>query len=236
MTAECLAGSLAHELNQPLTAVALQAEIARKTIEKVVALPSNCEVRDSIMTALGEIAEQSHRASMIVRALRALVRRAPSERQMTDLNVLVQDSTRLTQLAAKQAAIEFRVDLDTRLPQIEVDRIQIQQVILNLLQNSIDALQMSNSVERLVIVSTRTSESGEVVIEVSDSGPGFSPEQRLRVFQPFSSSKSHGLGLGLNISRSIIEAHGGRLSLLDVDTTATLPSRGTRFAFTLPAS
>ncbi len=234
-TAECLAGSLAHELNQPLAAVALQAEVAAQLISGGGQLPS-LDVRDSLKAAFREITEQSHRASMIVRALRDLVRRTPSERHRTDLNVLVRDSVQLTQPAATAARIELRCQTDVGLPPVEVDRIQIQQVILNLLQNALDAISMGNSVERLVIVATRASSPREVSVEVSDSGPGLSTEQRQRLFEPFSSTKPQGLGLGLNISRSIIEAHGGRMSLLDAEPTTTTSLGGTRFAFTLPHS
>lgn len=233
-TAEFLAGSLAHELNQPLAAVALQAEIAGQLLA-AEGSSSLIEVRDLLKTALSEIAQQSLRASMIIRALRDLVRRAPSERQRTDLNALVQDSIRLAQPAAAHASIELRVFADSRLPLIEIDRIQIQQVILNLLQNAVDALVMSNSVERLISVTTRVSESQELVVEISDSGPGLSQEQRQRLFEPFSSTKPHGLGLGLNISRSIIEAHGGRLALLGVELETTHTHHGTRFALFLPS-
>ena len=240
-TAECLAGSLAHELNQPLAAVALQAEIAGQMLSAEG--KSLSEINGLLKTSLREITEQSHRASMIVRALRDLVRRTPSERQLTDLNALIHDSVRLIQTAATQAGIELHVQADVRLPLVGVDRIQIQQVILNLLQNAVDALMMSNSGERLVIVETRVSSQAsqklsrpEIVVVVSDSGPGFSAEQRARLFEPFSSTKPHGLGLGLNISRSIIESHNGRLSLLERDLTPTLPTSGTQFAFTLPCS
>jgi signal transduction histidine kinase len=188
-----------------------------------------------LQAAFEEITQQSHRASMIVRALRDLVRRKSSERLPTDLNALVRESVLLTQPTVTSTGIELRCHTEARLPLIEVDRIQIQQVILNLLQNAVDAISISNAGERLIIVATKLSSSREVSVEVSDSGPGFSTEQRQRLFEPFSSTKPQGLGLGLNISRSIIEAHRGRLSLLADEPTTTSPC-GTRFAFTLPVS
>lgn len=232
-TAECLAGSLAHELNQPLTAVSLQAEIARQLLLTEGVTSANSR-QDSLSAALLEITEQSQRASSIVRSLRDLVRQSSSACQPTDLNGLIQDAVRLVQPIATQTGIEIRLQLAARLPLVDVDRVQIQQVLLNLLNNAVDALSLSTIDEPLISVASRSTSPREVVIEVSDSGPGISAEQRQRLFEPFSSTKPHGLGLGLNLCRSIVEAHGGRLWLVDGPVDDTVPSRGTRFAFTLP--
>ncbi len=236
-TAECLAGSLAHELNQPLVAIALQAEIASELFAAIEATSSAPE-GGLLKGSLKEITEQSHRASMIVRALRDLVRRAPSERQLTEVNTLIQDCVRLIQPAAREADVELRLQMEDGLPLVEVDRIQIQQVILNLLQNAVDALVMSNVDERLINIASRSSlahsPTREIVVEVTDTGPGLMAEQRERLFEAFSSTKPHGLGLGLNISRSIIEAHGGNLTLVNDGGCAGVKQFGTRFALNLP--
>ena len=228
-TAECLAGALAHELNQPLTAVALQAEVARQRLSSV----AHSEELD---TALREIAEQSHRASDIVKALRNLVRRTESERRVVDLRDLIDQSLRLIQSVAQSANVELRANAVSQPVLVQVDRVQIEQVLLNLLQNGVDALSSAAADQRTVTITASQSAPREVRVEVSDSGPGIAPELAQRLFDPFCSSKSHGLGMGLAISRSLIEAHGGRLWLQSAERSQNQNSShpGTTFAFTLP--
>ena len=228
-TAECLAGALAHELNQPLTAVALQAEVARQRLVG----RADAEEFDA---ALREIAEQSLRASDIVRALRNFVRRTDSERQVVDLRDLVEESLRLMQSAAKSAQVELRFQSAMQPLLVQVDRVQVEQVLLNLLQNAVDALSSTPAKERRVTIAASPSSPREVRVEVNDSGSGIAAELVQRLFDPFCSSKSHGLGMGLAISRSIIEAHGGRLWLATAEepNDQKSPHPGTTFAFTLP--
>ncbi len=230
-TAECLAGALAHELNQPLTAVALQAEVAR---QRLVGRNDSGELDD----ALREIAEQSLRASNIVRSLRNLVRRTESERQPVDLRELLDETLRLMEPAAQQAHVELRSQSVPQPLLVQVDRVQIEQVLLNLLQNAVEALSLSAADQRLVTITMNPTSPREVRVEVSDSGQGIAPELTQRLFDPFCSSKSHGLGLGLAISQSIIEAHGGRLWLMSGEESISQKSSnpGTTFAFTLPVA
>lgn len=230
-TAECLAGSLAHELNQPLTAVALQADVARQW------LVGRNDV-DKIDAALREMSEQSLRASGIVRALRNLVRPTDSERQVVDLRDLVDESLRLMQSTAKSAQVELRFQSALQPLLVQVDRVQVEQVLLNLLQNAIDALSSTPAKERRVTIAANPSSPREIRVEVKDSGPGIAAELAQRLFDPFCSSKSHGLGMGLAISRSIIEAHGGRLRLASAEEAhdQNSPHTGTTFAFTLPVA
>ncbi len=230
-TAECLAGALAHELNQPLTAVALQADVAR---QRLAAGNKSGELD----AALREIAEQSLRASEIVRALRNLVRRTDSERQIVDLRELVEETMRLMQSVAKQTQVELRSQSVLQSLLVQVDRVQIEQVLLNLLQNAVDALSSTASIERRVTITASQSSPREVRVEVNDSGPGIAAELAQRLFDPFCSSKSHGLGMGLAISQSIIEAHGGRLWLATAEEPnhQNSPAPGTTFAFTLPVA
>ena len=230
-TAECLAGALAHELNQPLTAVALQAEVARQRL-------SGSADSGELDAALREIADQSHRASDIVKALRNLVRRIESDRQMVDLRELLDTALRLMQSAAASAKVELRSQ-SMALPVLtRADRVQIEQVLLNLLQNGVDALTSVSTSQRQITITTSATSTPpyEVRVEVSDSGPGIASELAQRLFDPFCSSKSHGLGMGLAISRSIIEAHGGRLWLVSSaePSLPNSPRLGTTFAFTLP--
>ncbi|TXT37579.1 MAG: sensor histidine kinase with ATP-binding region [Planctomycetota bacterium] len=228
-TAECLAGALAHELNQPLAAMALQADIARQRLADV----ANPEELDA---ALREIAGQSHRASDIVKALRNFLRRTESDRQVVDLRELIDGSLRLIQSAAKSANVELRSQSLAQPVRVRVDRVQIEQVLLNLLQNAIDALAVIPESQRQVTIASHQSLPAEVRVEVSDTGPGIASELAQKLFDPFCSSKSHGLGMGLAISRSIIEAHGGRLWLLSAEepSLSNSPRAGTTFAFTLP--
>lgn len=228
-TAECLAGALAHELNQPLAAVALQAEVARQLL---AGRPDAAEFDD----ALREIADQSHRASDIVKALRNLVRRTDSERQVVDLRVLIDESLHLIQSTAESAKVELRSQSLTQPVRIRADRVQVEQVLLNLLQNAVDALLNVPEGQRRVTITVSRTSPREVCVEVSDTGPGIASEFAQKLFDPFCSSKSHGLGMGLAISRSIIEAHGGRLWLLSAEEPSwpNSPRPGTTFAFTLP--
>lgn len=224
-TAECLAAALAHELNQPLTAVALQAEVARQRVSELAG-------SSELAAALSEIADQSHRASDIVRALRNFVRRTESERQVVDLRELIEETLRLVQMAARAAKVELRWTTALQPLLVQVDRVQVEQVLLNLLQNAVEALSAATTDQRHVTMTASETSAREVRVEVRDSGPGIAPELAQRLFDPFCSSKSHGLGLGLAISQSIIEAHGGRLWLASEKQDSQSP--GTTFAFTLP--
>lgn len=228
-TAECLAGALAHELNQPLTAVALQAEVAR---QRLAGLNDSAELD----AALREIAEQSYRASEIVRALRNMVRRTESERQIVDLRELVDGTLRLIQTATKPAEVKLRSQSAPQPLLVQVDRVQVEQVLLNLLQNAVDALSVTKADQRLITITVNQNSPREVRVEVCDSGSGIPPESAQRLFDPFFTSKSHGMGLGLAISQSIIEAHGGRLWLAAAEEPHNQESSrlGTTFAFTLP--
>ena len=230
-TAECLAGALAHEVNQPLAAVALQAEVARQLL---AGRPDATEFDN----ALREIADQSHRASDIVKALRNLVRRTDSERQVVDLRELIDESLHLIQSSAELAKVELRSQSLAQPVRIRADRVQVEQVLLNLLQNAVDALVIVSEGQRRVTITVNQTSPSQVCVEISDTGPGIAPEFAQKLFDPFCSSKSHGLGMGLAISRSIIEAHGGRLRLLSAEepSLSNSPRPGTTFAFTLPVS
>ena len=228
-TAECLAGALAHELNQPLTAIALQAEVAWQRRSGMADV-------SELDAALREIADQSHRASDIVKALRNLVRRTDSERQLVDLRELLDAALRLMQSTAESAKVELRSQSLAQPLRVLADRVQVEQVLLNLLQNAIDAMGVAPSSQRQVTMAMSQSSPNEVRVEVSDSGLGIAPELARKLFDPFCSTKSHGLGMGLAISRSIIEVHGGRLWLLSAEEPSMTNSKrlGTTFAFTLP--
>ena len=222
-TAGQLATSLAHELNQPLAAVSLQSEIATQLLQQDSALP-----RDALLSALREITEQSLRAGAIVRSLREQVRKPEQLRSAVALNDVVHDCVRLIEPQAERAGVTIRSKLAEPLPPILGVSIQLEQVLLNLIQNAIEAVTADESGPRVVQVETRCHDAKQITASVSDTGVGLAPDEAERVFERFHSTKPHGMGLGLAISRSIVEAHGGRLW-----GTAN-PDRGATFTLALP--
>ncbi|MBC7818630.1 MAG: GHKL domain-containing protein [Planctomycetaceae bacterium] len=222
-TAGQLATSLAHELNQPLAAVSLQSEIATQLVQQ-----NGAESRDALLSSLREITEQSQRAGVIVRSLREQVRKPEPVRATVALNNVVHDAVRLIEAQAERAGVTIRSKLSEPLPPILGDSIQLEQVLLNLMQNAIEAVTADESGPRVVQVETRCDDALQITISVSDTGVGFAPGEAERVFERFHSTKPHGMGMGLAISRSIVEDHGGRLCC------SSNPDRGATFTLTLP--
>ena len=224
-TADQTALSLAHELNQPLTAIALQAGVASS-----LAQGSGVPLSANLTSALREISEQAIRGGGIIRALRDLVKRGTTRREPVQLNDVVREVVALVEALVSQHKAAIEVVLDD-LPLVNADRIQIAQVLMNLVQNALDALQENAPRRRLVEISTRVNAGPNTVeVAVCDSGPGIPPVIAERIFERFYTTKTDGIGLGLGIARSIIEAHEGKLWL---DTTGT---HGTTFRFCLPVS
>jgi two-component system sensor kinase FixL len=216
-----MSAGIAHELNQPLTAVANYAQACDRLLG--MPDPDIAEIRG----ALRQITEQAVRAGDIIYRLRTLARNDVMKREPTDVNVLISELTELIQLAAKTHAVQYRLELAVEPPQADVDRTRIQQVILNLVHNALEALAESPGV-REVAVRTRLTSEGEVEIAVCDTGPGVSPAIVPRLFDPFCTSKTHGTGLGLAMSRTIIRSHQGTL-----DYCPNLP-HGACFTVRLP--
>lgn len=200
-----LATSLAHELNQPLTAVANYVETARDLLHDRPGTEALAMVRE----ALDECAAQSVRAGQIVRRLRDFIARGESERRIESLQRLITEASALALVGAGDQKIEVDVRLDPVLDRVLVDRIQIQQVILNLIRNAIEA--MADSPVRRLLISSEREPGGYVRITVADSGPGLADEAAERLFEPFRTTKASGMGLGLSISATIVAAHGGRI-------------------------
>jgi len=200
-----LATSLAHELNQPLTAIANYVEAARDMLQTV---PDE-ETLATLREALDECAQQSVRAGQIVRRLRDFIARGESERRIESLHRLVTEASALALVGAGDHPLEVDVRLDPKADRVLVDRIQIQQVLLNLIRNAIEAMEQQTD-PRLLIYSEKEA-GGLVRITVADSGPGLDPDVAARLFEPFRSTKESGMGLGLSISAAIVEAHGGRI-------------------------
>lgn len=200
-----LATSLAHELNQPLTAIANYVETARDILQEVPDEETLAVIRE----ALDECASQSVRAGQIVRRLRDFIARGETEQRIESLQRLITEASALALVGAGDQNLEVDVRLDPQADHILVDRIQIQQVILNLIRNAIEAM-AEQPIRRLLITSEREP-GGFVRVTVADSGPGLADEVRERLFEPFRSTKATGLGLGLSISATIVSAHGGRI-------------------------
>ena len=212
---------LAHEINQPLTAITLYAQAA----ERLAAQPQ-ADLGD-IVDALRQISAQALRAGEIIRRLRELVRNRQVREELLDLNTAVRELAVLAESDARVNGVQLEMNLAESLPQVLGDTIQLQQVMLNLVRNAIDAVQAPDCERRVTL---RTAHVGaSVEMSVSDLGTGLDPAIRERLFEAFATTKPAGTGLGLAISRSIVEAHGGRLAW-----RANEP-RGSCFHFSLPA-
>jgi two-component system sensor kinase FixL len=200
-----LATSLAHELNQPLTAIANYVETARDMLQE----PPDAETLAIIREALDECAAQSVRAGQIVRRLRDFIARGETERRIESLHRLVTEASALALVGAGDQALEVDVRLDPATDRVLVDRIQIQQVLLNLIRNAIEA--MAGQRESRLLIYSEKDPDGFVRVTVADNGPGLDPEVAERLFEPFRTTKAAGMGLGLSISATIVAAHGGRI-------------------------
>jgi PAS domain S-box-containing protein len=217
-----LTASIAHEVNQPITGVVANAEAALRWLE---AEPPNL---DKVRGILGQIVKDGMRAGDVIQRIRALIRKAPPRVARVDVNEAVLDVTTLTQNELLRHGVALQTELATGLPLIDGDCIQLQQVILNLTLNAAEAMSgVDEGMREMRIITARESSNG-VLVSVRDSGPGLDPQSVDRLFEAFYTTKPDGLGMGLAICRSIIEAHGGRLW-----ATANEP-RGAVFQFTIP--
>lgn len=219
-----LASALAHELNQPLTAVANYCEAARD----LLASDPDEETLRTVREALDDAAQQAVRAGQIVRRLRDFMAHGETERQLESLHKLVSEANALALVGSKEHGIAIKIELNARETEVFVDRIQIQQVLVNLLRNAVDA--MISSPRKLLTVHTEDVADGMVEVSVSDTGSGISESVAPQLFQPFVTSKETGMGIGLSICRTIVEAHGGRIWF------EPRQGGGTIFRFTLPTS
>jgi two-component system sensor kinase FixL len=217
-----MASALAHELNQPLTAIANYLKGSRRLLEG-----RTDEQAGLVRDAMEKAAEQSLRAGQIIRRLREFVARGESERRVESVKKLVEEASALALVGAKDQGVRVLFRLDPSVDLVLADKVQIQQVILNLMRNAIEA--MEQSARRELVLSIAPTASGMVDVGVADTGSGIAEEIMPNLFQPFITSKQHGMGVGLSISRTIIEGHGGRI------WAEPSPGGGTVFHFTLRA-
>ena len=226
-----MASSLAHELNQPLTAIASAVKAAQRMLTPA---RSDAAVEAELREAMDLTAGQALRAGQIIRRLRDFVTRdGEVEKRLEDLAKLAEDAGALALLGAKERGVRVGFRFAPQLPSVLVDRIQIQQVMLNLMRNAMEAMASETDGTpglRTLTVEARPAGPGAVEVGVADTGPGLAPEVADCLFTPFVSTKKGGMGMGLVICRSIIEAHGGRL------WAESNPGRGTVFRFTLPTA
>jgi PAS domain S-box-containing protein len=218
-----LAASIAHEVNQPLTAVTNNANaclrlLARRNLDPEV-----------LRRALEEIVADGTRASAVIARIRAFIKKTPAERKELDINDVIQEVLALARRELSENRVLLELQLTTTLPLVLVDRVQLQQVLLNLIMNGIEAMTPVTDRRRMLWVQSEVVEAGDVLVAVRDSGTGVGSESD-RVFTPFFTTKANGMGMGLAISRSLIEGHGGRL------WSSPNSPHGAIFSFTLPAA
>jgi C4-dicarboxylate-specific signal transduction histidine kinase len=218
-----LTASIAHEVNQPITAAVINAQAALRWLETQ---PSNL---DEVRQALHRVLECGRRAGDVIGRIRAVVAKTPPTKSRFNLNEAVSDVIALTRNEALKHGVAVQAWLARDLPSVEGDRVQLQQVILNLIMNAIEAMSGAEEGPRELQVSAETDAAGGVLVTVRDTGPGLDPKSMARVFEAFYTTKPGGMGMGLAICRSIVEEHGGRLW-----ASANEP-RGAVFQLTLPA-
>ena len=215
-----MGSALAHELTQPLSAVSGFVEASAVLIDE-----SGGGIPARVREYMGQAVAQAQRAGAVIRLMREFTARGDTERSVEDINAVVEEICELAMLGTATDGIDLELSLAADLPPVLIDHVQIQQVVLNLVRNCIDAL--SGCESGTITVATRCG-SAVVEVAVGDDGPGLSADVRDRVFEPFVSTKRDGIGIGLSICRTIVEAHGGRIAV------ETGTDHGTEFRFSVP--
>ncbi len=216
-----IATSIAHELNQPLTAAASLAGAVSLTLKK-----AQCDRCDDAIILLDDVVSEIKRASEIIHQMREFVRKRKTTKSLHDVNKIVEDAAALAIIGADADGVEVKWDLSEDVGKVSLDRIQIQQVVTNLIRNAIDA--MHEAPQRILTISTRK-RAREIEVSIADTGPGLNKDLKKTLFEPFVSSKKEGIGVGLSISKTIIDAHQGEIDAADLE------SGGCVFTFNLPA-
>lgn len=218
-----MASAIAHELNQPLTAIMNYAQATRRLADA-----ADADRQGTLARLLDKTSEQARRAGQIIHRLRQFVVKGETERTTEQINDLVEEASALALIGTGGRGIAVRRALASGLPPVFIDKVQIHQVITNLLRNSVDALAEVD--RREIVIATRRANRHAVEIAITDTGPGIAPEVAARLFQPFVTSKPGGMGIGLSICRTIVDAHGGRLWATE------RRGGGTTFHVTLPTA
>jgi len=216
-----LAAAIAHEVNQPLAAIVTNGNFCLRE------LTGGRQNVAKLREAIAEIVNDGTRASTVISRIRSLLVKGAPDRAELDINEVIQDVTRLLRNELSRNRVSLRTDLAADLPRPLADRVQVQQVLINLIMNGIDAMRNLTDQPRELFIKSAKSPDG-VLVQIQDSGSGLDPEQVGQVFEPFFTTKPEGIGMGLSISRSIVESHGGRL------WAAGAPTDGAIFQFTLP--
>jgi C4-dicarboxylate-specific signal transduction histidine kinase len=220
-----MSAAIAHEVNQPLMAIENYALAANRRIKS-----NNGADVSKLKELLDKIAGQAARAGDVLKRLRSIVKKHESEATEFDLGTLVYETVNLVEMESRLKDIRVEVAVESDLPTVNGDDVQIQQVVLNLVRNGVEAMEESQVIDKLLRVEVQDSQNDHLIVRVIDHGKGVNPADRAHIFEPFYSTKDKGLGIGLAICRSIVEAHGGRLSY------AVNPSGGSMFEFTLPTA
>jgi two-component system sensor kinase FixL len=221
-----MATGIAHELNQPLAAIT---NYARGSMRRLRDNPQDIE---SILQAMEKISTQAYRAGEIIKRMRAMLGKQPAIRDQGDLNQLVAEVVSFVEFEARKAEVVIQQDLSTEAIAVMVDFVQIEQVVLNIVKNALDVLAESSVEEKRIVIETGLcrSHGGQVFISVSDNGPGIPEQIRLQLFHPFFTTKKTGMGMGLAISKTIIDDHNGQIEV------SSQPGQGTCFIIRLPAT
>jgi two-component system sensor kinase FixL len=217
-----MASALAHEINQPLTAIVAYARGCLRLLRMPKPAP------DMLYEGIEHVVQQGERAGEIINRLREFMRSGESHRTTVAVAEIIEAAVALAQAEATQNGVDIKLRLDRSLPPVTVDRIQIEQVLLNLLRNATEALLASKCERREIVVEAQLTGDNLIEITIADTGPGVAEDIIARLFHPFVTTKEQGMGLGLSISRSIVEAHDGGLRLVP-------RAGGALFALTLPA-
>jgi PAS domain S-box-containing protein len=217
-----LAATIAHEVNQPLTAIVTNGNFSLRQIESGIPNP------DELRAAITEIVNDGTRASAVISRIRALLVHGTPKMTQVDIHRVIEEVTILLRNELGRSRVSLRTKLASGLPRVPGDPVQLQQVLINLVMNAVEALRASPDGRREILIRSATTPDG-VLVQVQDSGPKIEPEVATRIFQPFFTTKREGIGMGLAISRSIVESHGGKLSLVPA-------SEGALFQFSLPVT
>ncbi len=219
-----LTASIAHQISQPLTAVVTHGQAC---LEWLSGSPPNLE---KARLSTESIVRDGTRAGAVIARVRALFRKEAPVKDWTDMNEVIHELTVFLRNEANARQTSVRTELSPALPKVKADRVQLQQVVMNLILNGMDAMSGPDARAKELVIRSRREKEDQVLIAVEDSGAGLDPETAEKIFDPFFTTKPHGIGVGLSISRSIIESHRGRLWAMP------RPSGGTVFQFTLPIS